>query len=159
MPNATVVMTAVGLVLCALAFVPGRRHPVPCFVRGVGLLALVSVPVGIIQAVWVMEGLDFPGLVFGPLMAVPFNMGGLVCAAAFESIDRAGLLEHRQFTLMDNLGVYYPLLAAQTALLAGVLAGRMRTSGRVLGDRVVLIVLGVALANGVLGSTWPWWGS
>ena len=83
MPTATVTMTAVGLVLCALAFVPGRRGRAACFARGVGMLALAAAPVGIVQAVWVIEGLDFPGLVFGPLMAVPFNMGGLVCAAAW----------------------------------------------------------------------------
>ncbi|MCC7389286.1 MAG: hypothetical protein IT431_11005 [Phycisphaerales bacterium] len=159
MPTATVTMTAVGLVLCALAFVPGRRGRAACFARGVGMLALAAAPVGIVQAVWVIEGLDFPGLVFGPLMAVPFNMGGLVCAAAFESIDRAGLLEQRQFTLLDNLGVYYPLLAAQTGVLAGIIAARTRKTGRVLNDRVILTVLGVALANGVLGITWPWWGS
>lgn len=159
MPTSTVTMTAAGLVLCALAFVPGRRSRAACFARGVGMLALVALPVGIAQAVWVIEGLDFPGLVFGPLIAVPFNMGGLTCAAAFESIDRAGLLDERQFTLMDNLGVYFPMLFAQTALLAGVIAARMRETGRMLADRTILIVLGAALINGTLALTWPWWGS
>ena len=37
--------------------------------------------------------------------------------------------------------------------------GRIRTTGRVLADRTILTVLGIALANSVLGITWPWWGS
>lgn len=158
MPNATVIMTAVGMMLCAMAFVPGRRARLACFARGVGMLAILAVPVGVVQAVWLIRGLDFPGLVFAPFVGVPFNMGGLVCAAAFESVDRAGLLVQRQFTVMDNLSVYYLLAAAQTAVLGGIIAGRIRATGKLLADRTVLIVLGIALANGVLAITWPWWG-
>lgn len=159
MPNATVTMTAVGLVLCALAFVPGRRARAACFARAVGMLAIGALPVGYVQAVWIIKGLDFPGMLLAPFIGAPFNMGGLVCAAAFESIDRAGLLAHRQYTLMDNLSVYYPLMAAQTALLAGIIAARIRLTGRVLNDRVIVIALGVGMANSVLGITWPWWGT
>lgn len=153
-------MALVGAGLCALAFIPNRRVPVLCFLRAIGMLAIVAVPVGIAQFLWAIEGVerqDFPALVFGPLVAVPFNTGGLVCAAAFESIDRAGLMPPRQVTM--HAGVYLPLLAAYAALMAGLIAGRICATGRVLNDRVILTVLTIALANSVLGITWPWWGS
>ena len=159
MVESMVLMTALGLVLCALAFVPGRRNRVACFARGIGMLAITAVPVGVVQVVWVIARGDFPQLVFGPLVAVPFNMGGLVCAAAYESIGRAGLLAADKPTLLDNLGVYLPLVIAQTAILAGVIATRTRATGRVFQDRVILLVLAAALANGVLGITWQWWGA
>jgi hypothetical protein len=155
-------MALVGLVLCGLVCIPDRRARISCFMRGLGMQAIVAVPVGVVQFVWVIEkgnGYDFPALLLGPLVAVPFNVGGLVCAAAFESIDRAGLLEARQYTLLDNLGVYYPLLAAQSSLAAGIIASRIRATGRLFADRTILIVLGAVLANSVLGVTWPWWGS
>ncbi len=154
-------MALVGLALCAMSFIPDRTSRVVCFLRGLGMQALVVVPVGVVQFLWVIKqtnGYDFPALVFGPLAAVPFNVGGLVCAAAFESVARAGLLESREYTVLDNFGVYYPILAAQASLAAGVIAGRIRATGRVVADRVILIVLGVVLANSVLGITWPWWG-
>ncbi len=153
-------LALLGLGLCALAFLPGRRAPAVCFARGLGMLAILAVPVGIGQFLWAIEGTngyDFPALVFGPLVAVPFNIGGLVCAAAFESIDRAGLMPARQATL--HAGVYLPLVAAWSSLGAGIIAARIRETGRVLNDRVILMVLGVSLANSVLGITWPWWGS
>lgn len=155
-------MALVGLALCATAFIPDRRTRALCFMRGIGMQAIVAVPVGVVQFLWAIErgnGYDFPALLLGPLVAVPFNIGGLVCAAAFESVDRAGLLAERQYTLLDNLGVYYPLLAAQASLAAGVIAARIRATGRVLADRTVLTVLGVVLTNSVLGITWAWWGS
>ena len=146
-----------GILLCAMAAIPARRNAPLCFLRAVGLLALVALPVGIAQFLWVIEAQEFPELILGPIAAVPFNMGGLLCAAAFDSIDRAGLIPPRQITM--HPGVYMPLLIAQTTVLAAIIAGRIRTTGRVLADRTSLTVLGIALANSVLGITWPWWGS
>lgn len=154
-------MAMVGLAVCAMSFIPDRSSRVVCFLRGLGMQAIVVVPVGVVQFLWVIEqgeGYDFPALVFGPLAAVPFNVGGVFCAAAFESIARAGLLDERQYTVLDNFGVYYPILAVQMSLAAGIIAGRIRATGRVVADRVILIVLGIVFVNGVLGISWPWWG-
>lgn len=156
---AKLTMAALGALLAAAAFLPGTRSRAPCFLRAVGLQALLAIPVGVAQAIWVMEGADFPELLTAPLAGVPFNMGGLLCAAAFESIGRAGLLANRQFTVFDNLGVYYPLVAAQASIVAGYIAARTRLTGRILADRGILVALGLALANSALGVTWPWWGS
>lgn len=162
MPALSIAATAFGLVLCALAFTPGRRSRASCFARAVGMQAILAVPIGLAQFLWAIEGAaarDFPGLVFGPFVAVPFNMGGLTCAAAFESVSRAGLLPQRQSVVLDHLGIYLTMWAVQTSILAGVLAGRTRATGRILADRTILLVLAGALANGVLGITWPWWGT
>lgn len=146
-----------GVLLCALAAIPARRNAPLCFLRAVGLLALAALPVGVAQFLWVIEAQEFPELVLGPIAAVPFNMGGLLCAAAFDSVDRAGLIPPRQITM--HPGVYAPLLVTQTTILAAIIAARIRATGRVLADRTILTVLGIALANSVLGITWPWWGS
>lgn len=146
-----------GILLCAMAAIPARRFAPLCFLRAVGLLALVALPVGIAQFLWVIEAKEFPELILGPFAAVPFNMGGLVCAAAFDSIDRAGLMPDRQVTM--HTGVYLPLLVAQTTVLAAIITNRIRTTGRVLADRTIITVLAIALANSVLGITWPWWGT
>jgi hypothetical protein len=153
------IMAALGALLVAAAFLPRTRSPAACFLRGVGLQALVVIPVGIAQAIWVMQGVEFPDLFTAPLAGVPFNMGGLLCAAAFESIDRAGLLGQRQTTVLSSPGVYYPLIAAQASIVAGVIAARTLRTGRMLADPGILLVLGLVLANSVLGMTWPWWGS
>ena len=150
----------VGLVLCAMAFIPDRTSRMACFLRGLGMQAIVVLPVGVVQFLWVIEqtnGYDFPALVFGPLAVVPLNMGGLVCAAAFESIVRAGLLDEGGMAVLDNLGVYNPLLAAQASLAAGIIAARIRATGHLLSDRTILVVLGVVFVNSLLGLTWPWW--
>ena len=155
-------MALVGFVLCGLAFIPDRTLRLVCFFRGLGMQAIVVVPVGAVQFLWVIEqttGYDFPALVFGPLAAIPFNVGGLTCAAAFESVVRAGLLDQESTAVLDNLGVYLPMLAAQASLAAGIIAARIRATGRLLADRAILLVLGVVFANSVLGITWPWWGS
>lgn len=157
MLTAKTALIILGVLLCAMAAIPARRNTPLCFLRAVGMLAVVALPVGIAQFIWVIDAEEFPELVLGPIAAVPFNMGGLVCAAAFDSIDRAGLMPSRQVTM--HPGVYMPLLIAQTTVLAGIIAGRIRTTGRILNDRTILTVLGVALANSVLGITWPWWGS
>ncbi|VAX40156.1 hypothetical protein MNBD_PLANCTO03-591 [hydrothermal vent metagenome] len=154
-------MALVGLVLCAIAFIPDRTSRMACFLRGLGMQAIVVLPVGVVQFLWIIEqtnGYDFPVLVFGPLAAIPFNVGGLVCAAAFESVARAGLLEEGQSTLLGNLGVYAPMLAVQASLAAGIIAARIRATGHLLADRTILATLGVVLANSVLGVSWPWWG-
>jgi hypothetical protein len=154
-----ITMAVFGALLAALAFIPGRRALPACFLRGIGMQALLAIPVGIAQVVWVMQGVDFPDLLTAPLAGVPFNVGGLVSAAAFESIDRAGLVSGRQTTVISSLHIYLPLVAAQAGVVAGIIAARTRQTGRILADRVVLIALGVALANSILGITWPWWGS
>lgn len=154
-----IAMAVFGALLAALAFIPGRRALAPCFLRGVGLQALLAIPVGIAQVIWVMQGAEFPDLFTAPLAGVPFNVGGLLSAAAFESIDRAGLLSSRQTTVVSSLDIYFPLVAAQAGIVAGIIAARTRQTGRILADRVILTVLGVALANSILGITWPWWGS
>ncbi|HZW09387.1 MAG TPA: hypothetical protein VFF69_05730 [Phycisphaerales bacterium] len=155
----TAIMAAFGALLAAAAFLPGTRSRAACFLRALGLQAIVAIPVGVAQAIWVIEGVEFPALFTVPLVAAPFNTGGLLCAAAFESIHRAGLLAHRQTTVLDNLAVYYPLLAAQAGIVAGYIGARTRLTGRILADRGVLVALAFALANSVLGMTWPWWGS
>ena len=155
-PRADTLLMFLGILLCAMAAIPARRNSFACFLRAVGLLALVALPVGVAQLLWIIEAKEFPELVLGPFTAVPFNMGGLLCAAAFDSVDRAGLMPRRQTTM--HLGAYLPLVITQTTILAAVIAGRIRTTGRILADRTILIVLGIALANSVLGITWPWWG-
>ncbi len=155
-PTTSFAFIVLGILLCALAAIPARRNLFACFLRAVGLLALVALPVGIAQFLWVIEAKEFPELVLGPFAAVPFNMGGLLCAAAFDSVDRAGLMPTRQTTM--HLGAYLPMVIVQTSILAAVIAGRIRTTGRVLADRTILIALGIALANSILGITWPWWG-
>lgn len=157
MLTAKVTFALVGLALCALAFIPARRNPLACFLRALGILACATLPVGLAQFLWVIREAEFLDLLFGPFAAAPFNLGGLVCAAAFDSIDRAGLMPPRQVTM--HPGVYYPLLAAWAGLLAGLMAARMRETGRVLADRRIALILALSIANGVLGITWPWWGS
>ncbi|QKK09507.1 MAG: hypothetical protein HND58_15940 [Planctomycetota bacterium] len=110
-----------GILLCAMAAIPARRNAALCFLRAIGLLALVALPVGIAQFLWVIEAQEFPELILGPIAAVPFNMGGLLCAAAFDSVDRAGLIPPRQVTV--HMGVYLPILIAQTTVLAAIIAG------------------------------------
>ncbi|MBK7405033.1 MAG: hypothetical protein IPJ41_10460 [Phycisphaerales bacterium] len=151
-----------GLALCALAFLPGRRSRVVAFLRGIGMQAVLAVPVGVAQFLFAIEGADrgdFPALVSAPFLGVLYNIGGLTCDAAFESIARAGLLDHRQSTVADNGAVYAALALLQAAVLAGVIASRTRLTGRILADRTILIVLGCCLANSILGITWPWWGT
>ncbi len=155
-PTTSFTFIVLGILLCALAALPARRNIFACFLRAVGLLAVVSLPVGVAQFLWVIDAKEFPELVLGPFVAVPFNMGGLLCAAAFDSVDRAGLMPTRQTTM--HLGVYLPMVVVQSGILAAVIAGRIRTTGRVLADRTILVVLGIALANSILGITWPWWG-
>lgn len=156
-PRADTLLIFLGILLCAMAAVPARRNLAACFLRAIGLLALVSLPVGVAQLVLVIGAKEFPQLVLGPFAAVPFNMGGLVCDAAFDSIDRAGLMPPRQGTM--HLGVYLPMVLVQASILAGLIAARIRTTGRVLADQTILLVLAAALVNSILGITWPWWGS
>ncbi|MDQ7013033.1 MAG: hypothetical protein Q9O74_03955 [Planctomycetota bacterium] len=156
-PRADTLLMFFGILLCAMAAIPARRNLALCFLRAIGLLALVTLPVGIAQFLWVIEAKEFPELVLGPFAAVPFNMGGLLCAAAFDSVDRAGLMPTRQITM--HLGVYLPMVIVQAGILAAVIASRIRTTGRVIADRTILTVLGIVLANSILGITWPWWGS
>lgn len=153
-----IAMAVFGALLAALAFIPGRRSLPACFLRAVGFQAALAIPVGVAQVVWVMQGAEFPDLFTAPLAGVPFNVGGLLSAAAFESIDRAGLVTGRQTTVVSTLHIYYPLVAAQAGLVAAIIAARTRQSGRILADRVILTVLSVVLANSLLGITWPWWG-
>lgn len=149
-----------GLLVCALVFLPARRSLAACFLRALGMIAVVTLPVGLAQFLWVVEGADradFPALLMWPLVAIPFNAGGLLAAASFESVHRAGLLEQRQFWVFDNLGAYFPLVLGLVSIGAGVIAARIRDTGRVLADPVILGVLGAALLNSILGISWPWW--
>lgn len=159
MQPAAFIMPAAGVLLCLLALIPGRRNPLACFARALGMQALIALPVGLAQALWLMRGADFPDLLLAPLAGVPFNVGGLLSAAAFESIDRAGLLAHRQSTVIDNLGVYSLLVALQAGAVAIAIAARTRATGRILADKTILTLLALVLANSVLGITWPWWGT
>lgn len=127
----------------------GRRT-----VRALGLLGLAALPAGVIQAMQISAS-----VVLTPLIALSFNVAGWSVSALFEELMKG---RHRQSTVMDSLGIYLPLAAAQAALLVGLLVWRTR------GDRsaveslkrpsVWVLVLGT-LANSLCGSQWPWWGT
>jgi Na+-transporting NADH:ubiquinone oxidoreductase subunit NqrE len=65
---------------------------------------------------------------------------------------------HRRDTMMDNLGWYLLLTAAQTAVLAAVVAWRLRRRARLVDPVVLAVGAGVAV-DAFAGTGWPWWGT
>lgn len=137
------------------------------FARGLGGGVLVQVglglPAGIAQAVGVIPGVGGEPLLTRlvlPLIALPFNVGGVTVRVAFEAL--VGPLEpwvgHRSATVLSNTPFYLLLLSVQVAavtLLFGWI-GRRRALTADLGAYAVALAV---LANSLANVRWPWWGS
>lgn len=82
--------------------------------------------------------------------------GGWSVQSLFEGTAES-LTGHRRDTLMDNWHVYAALTALQMLTLAGFVAWRWRSAGR--NELLPWAVFVLAVANGIAGMAWPWWGT
>lgn len=132
-----------------------RKLPL-LMLKGFGIQFLIAFFIGVIQALFVLEGLGGNPLWIQPLVtlySVPYNMGGLTVRFIFEA-----LVTDRQFVVQDSLPQYFSILTVQVGLICYLFAVRYRARGKLLDPGI--LALGVLyVLNSALNITWPWWGS
>ncbi|MHC5009416.1 MAG: hypothetical protein ACYTG6_00520 [Planctomycetota bacterium] len=151
------------LAIWALATLRSRRDWFSALSRGAGWVAAWALLGVVFQAWWVFGSgqasysVDVSGFLGGASIAWWVQMGGHSVQTVFEETVLT-LRGRRQTTMLSNWPYYYGLVIAQTALLAAIVAWRLRR-GRSLRDPLVLLVAAFVVVNAWLGRNWPWWGS
>jgi hypothetical protein len=133
------------------------------FVQALGALALAALVADLAQVTAAMGGWIWPEVSFSPgtlALALPLSWlvacGGWSVQGVFELTAKA-VTGHRRDTLMDNLPYFAGLTALQMGLVALVVALCWRRPRW--RDPAVVCAFALALANGLAGITWPWWGT
>jgi len=129
----------------------------------VGAMFLLSLPAGLLQAYHTMPMVQGKSAVVRlalPVLAAPFNMGGVTVRSVHELIagppTRAGSFVASG--AITHFHLYLPLLLIQVVALAAVFSRRMRQVND-FWDPVLIALAGAFLLNSLLNASWPWWGS
>jgi hypothetical protein len=148
--------------LAACAWLLLRRPCAASFagrlVQSAGLIALAGALASLVQLTAAALERFAGGFSLAFLGALPVAWwvltGGWTVQQVFEATARA-LSGHRHSTFVDNAPYYLVLTAAQTLLVAALLARRgPRPYAR---DPRVWIAFLLAFANSLAGVPWPWW--
>jgi len=131
---------------------------------GAAVQFLLALPAGFAQVTVVpipgLSGENWREIASIPVLAAPFNMGGLTVRGAFELLVEPleFLVGHRSATVMSNFGFFLVLLAIQVGAVALLFAYLRQRRGAWLDTRIGALAA-VLLINSLANVRWPWWGS
>jgi hypothetical protein len=156
----TGLLWAPSVLLAFGVFVFVRKRERPRWASALGWITLWVVPAVVYQSVWWLSGGAASSVSVGKfLLVAPIGLwvllGGRSVVELFEATAR-DLTGHRTFTMVDNAHVYLVFTGIQCAIFVAILARRDRPRRR---DPVALAIGAAFLANALLASHWPWWGS
>lgn len=155
--NLTLVTFGLFMVAAALTLLAGGpRTWLLAIAQGLGIQAFIGGIASAIQVGWVLEGAaDLPPAerITTIVEGIPFNAAGWTGRSLFEHFTNDA-----HAGAMDDLDSYLPVAGVQIALIALVIAWR-KMQDESLCDLVVLLIMGVLVANAAANIFWPWWGA
>lgn len=143
---------------------PNRHYSASFLVLlAIGIQFLLSLPAGLAQAFHYIRQVQdkSAGLrLVVPVLAAPFNMGGLTVRSAYESVAgppapaKTGLGSG----VFPTFHIYLPFLAAQVGFFSWLFVRRFRKT-RKFAEPTMFLIAAALLANSLVNVSWPWWGS
>lgn len=148
------------LITLVLAVKPIRHGRPYGYMLAIACLWVLAIPAGLLQAFHYITPLSDKGFLIRlavPVLAGPFNIGGLMTRLAFEAqggsvgiFKDAGAIRDFQYWL--------PALIFHMGVFGAVFEHYFSRSGWNWKTWPLAVWAAVALANSLANATWPWWG-
>jgi len=155
--NPTLVTFGLLMVAAALTVLAGgRRTWLVAIAQGLGIQGIIGAMVSTVQVSWFLEGgSDLPPAqrITTIVQGIPFNAAGWTGRSLFERFTNDA-----HAGAMSDLDSYLPIAGIQVALIALTIGWR-KMQDESLCDVVVLLIIGLLLANAACNISWPWWGA